>query len=67
MQDKTMSVSISLLIYANNNQDKLFVKGLSEDAKSLSFTNMLGQNIKTLNEISETQDNKQITKKIILE
>jgi len=78
-----------ILIYVNANQDKLFVKGLNQDAQSLSFTNILGQTIKTFRTLSvntiengidvsnlasgvyivnlTTQNNKVVTKKIILE
>ncbi len=40
------------LIYVNNIEDMLYVKGLTEQAKQLSMTNMLGQVIKTYNNIN---------------
>ncbi len=36
----------------NNNEHKLYVKGLTTHAKQLNITNMLGQNIRSLNNVS---------------
>ena len=36
----------------NNNEHKLYVKGLTTQAKHLNITNMLGQNIRSLNNVS---------------
>ena len=36
-----------VLIFVNNTEDKLYIKGLTTQAKQLSLTNMLGQNIKS--------------------
>ncbi len=35
----------SMLIYANNEESKLFVKGLEEDINILTITNILGQKV----------------------
>ncbi|MGB5698702.1 LamG-like jellyroll fold domain-containing protein, partial [Muriicola sp.] len=40
----------TVVIFADNNQDKLFVKGLQEQAQSLTITNLLGQRIRTYTE-----------------
>ncbi len=40
------------LIFVNNTEDMLYVKGLTTQAKQLSITSMLGQNIKTYNNIN---------------
>ena len=39
-------------IYMNNLEDKLFVKGFDQNAKSLVLTNMLGQTVRTMLDIS---------------
>ena len=36
-----------MLIYADNGEDKLYVKGLEEDINILTVTNILGQTINT--------------------
>jgi kynurenine formamidase len=36
-----------MLIYADNGEDKLYVKGLEEDVNILTVTNILGQTINT--------------------
>ena len=43
------------LIYVNNIEDMLYVKGLSNQAKQLNITNMLGQTIKTYANITTQQ------------
>ena len=43
--------SDNTLIYVNQTEDKLYVKSLSNQAKQLIVTNMLGQAIKTYNKI----------------
>jgi len=46
------------LIFVNNNEHKLYVKGLTTQANKLSLTNMLGQNIRNYaNLSSQTLDN----------
>ncbi len=46
------------LIFVNNTEHKLYVKGLTTQAKQLNITNMLGQNIRSLNNVStQTLDN----------
>ena len=40
------------LIYMNNLEEKLFIKGLNQDAKSITLTNMLGQNLKSMVDVS---------------
>jgi len=46
------------LIFVNNNEHKLYVKGLSTQANKLSLTNMLGQNIRNYGNLSsQTLDN----------
>jgi hypothetical protein len=46
------------LIYVNQLEDKLFVKGLSNEAKGLTMTNMLGQTVKAYNTIdNQTLEN----------
>jgi hypothetical protein len=40
-----------ILIYFNNPENKLFVKGLEQQVKHLTLTNMLGQTVKTYNNI----------------
>ncbi|MBT8394996.1 MAG: T9SS type A sorting domain-containing protein, partial [Bacteroidia bacterium] len=40
------------LIFINNNEHKLYVKGLPSQAKQLNITNMLGQNIRSFNNVS---------------
>jgi len=77
-----------ILVYVNTAQDKLFIKGLDNNSQLLTFTNILGQNIKSYRDLSVntlengidisnlakgvyiinliTNDNEQVTKKIIL-
>ena len=43
----------STLIYVNNTEDKLYIKGLTNRVKQLSLTNILGQSIKTYHNISK--------------
>ena len=43
------------LIYVNNIEDMLYVKGLSNQAMQLNITNMLGQTIKTFANITNQQ------------
>lgn len=51
-------INDSTLIYVNNTEDMLYVKGLTKKAKHLSMTNMLGQAIKTYNNIdNQTLEN----------
>ncbi len=46
------------LIFVNNNEHKLYVKGLATQANKLSLTNMLGQNIRNYGNLSsQTLDN----------
>ena len=46
------------LIFVNNYEHKLYVKGLTTQAKQLNITNMLGLNIRSLNNVSsQTLDN----------
>ncbi len=40
-----------VLIYINNSENKLFVKGLEQPLKSLTLINMLGQTVKTFNNL----------------
>ena len=40
------------IIFVNNTEDMLYVKGLTSQAKQLNITNMLGQNIKSFKNIS---------------
>ena len=40
------------IIFVNNAEDILYAKGLTSQAKQLNITNMLGQNIKSFNNIS---------------
>ncbi|MBT8303826.1 MAG: T9SS type A sorting domain-containing protein, partial [Bacteroidia bacterium] len=40
----------NILVFVNN--DKLFVKGVEDQVKALSITNMLGQNVKRYNNVS---------------
>ncbi|NND10143.1 MAG: T9SS type A sorting domain-containing protein, partial [Flavobacteriaceae bacterium] len=40
----------NILVFVNN--DKLFVKGVEDQVKALSITNMLGQNVKRYNDVS---------------
>ncbi len=40
-----------VLIYINNSENKLFVKGLEQPLKSLTLINMLGQTVKTYNNL----------------
>ncbi len=49
------------LIYVNQPEDKLYVKQLTEQAKELSISNMLGQTIKTSNSI-----NNQVLKMVLI-
>lgn len=47
--------SISLdtaIVFVNNTERKLFIKGLQQDARSITLTNMLGQRIMTLSDVS---------------
>ena len=37
----------NILIYNDNKENKLFIKGLDEDVKVLKITNLLGQTVKT--------------------
>lgn len=50
-KDNTLSIDDTVLddvrIYVDNNQNKLFVKGLNEQAIDLSLTNVLGQRIRS--------------------
>jgi hypothetical protein len=41
----------TMLIYADNEVEKLFVKGLEEDINMLTITNILGQTIKTYKDL----------------
>ncbi len=46
------------LIYVNNTEDMLYVKGLTTQTKLLSISNMLGQNVRTYNNIdNQTLEN----------
>jgi hypothetical protein len=53
--DPTLSVGTQeiedVVIYTNRTTKMLFIKGLDQEAKSLSLTNMLGQTVKTFNNI----------------
>ena len=42
----------NMLIYNDNEEDKLYVKGLEEDINVLTITNILGQTINTYNNLS---------------
>ncbi|NNL15119.1 MAG: T9SS type A sorting domain-containing protein [Flavobacteriaceae bacterium] len=37
------------MIYVNQTEDKLYVKALTDQAKKLNVTNMLGQSVRTYN------------------
>ena len=54
--DETLDVDTfdtsSVLIYNNSLEHKLYVKGLDQDAKALTLTNMLGQTVKRFYELS---------------
>ncbi len=43
----------TLLIFMDNGQDMLIVKGLDQNVKSMSLTNMLGQAVRTFNNIEK--------------
>lgn len=47
----------AILIYVNNNEDKLYIKGLNSNAKTLNIVNMLGQNIIEYNSLNSQQLN----------
>ncbi len=53
--DNTLSNEDTLLedvvIFVKNTENTLFVKGLDQEVKTLSLTNMLGQTVKTFNNI----------------
>jgi hypothetical protein len=53
--DPTLSVNDDILdtvmVFVDNRQDKLLVRGLDGDAKSMTLTNMLGQTVRTFNNI----------------
>ncbi|WP_299890266.1 LamG-like jellyroll fold domain-containing protein [uncultured Lacinutrix sp.] len=40
----------NVLIYANNIEDNIYIKGLKDDVKSINLINMLGQNVMTLHD-----------------
>jgi len=54
--DQTLDVDTfdtsNVLIYNNRLEHKLYVKGLEQEAKTLSLTNMLGQTVKRFGELS---------------
>ena len=45
-------ITDNTLIYVNQVEDKLYVKQLTDQAREVNFTNMLGQSIKTFNSIN---------------
>ena len=53
--DPTLSVNDNVLdtvvIFVDNRQDKLMVKGLDQDVRQMTITNMLGQIVRTFNDI----------------
>ena len=53
--DPSLSVNDDILntvvIFVDNNQDKLMVKGLDQDVKHMTLSNMLGQTVKAFNDI----------------
>ena len=53
-QDQTLSTDDIIIddVVIFTSDDKLFIKGLNQDAKSLSLTNMLGQTITSLSNIT---------------
>ena len=48
IEDETLD---KVIIYMDNIQDKLFVKGLDQTVKNLTLRNMLGQTVRTFNDI----------------
>ncbi len=45
-------ITDNTLIYINQTEDKLYVKQLTDQAREVSFTNMLGQSIKTFSSVN---------------
>ncbi len=55
--DPTLSVQDNILdtvlMFVDKGQGKLIVKGLDEDVKAMTITNMLGQTVRTFNNIED--------------
>ncbi len=49
------------LIYADNELDKLYIKGLTEDINKLTITNLLGQTVKSYSDIEHQKASDGIT------